>query len=110
VVARLAAEPLRRAARRRAHREARSATIDAFDRLEASGTSVVVAFCEGEPLRDDLAAAGVLSRTDRWSNVEFVDLPGRDHVLRPVWMHSYVHDAVDEAIGSEVELRANAST
>ncbi|HEY2777682.1 MAG TPA: hypothetical protein VGI77_07230 [Gaiellaceae bacterium] len=110
VVARLAAEPLRRAARRRAHREARSATIDAFDRLEASGTSVVVAFCEGEPLRDDLAAAGVLSRTDRWSNVEFVDLPGRDHVLRPVWMHPYVHDAVDEAIGSEVELRANAST
>lgn len=109
VMARLAVEPLRRGARRRAHREAHFATLDAFDRLEASGTSVVLAFCDGEPLRDDLVTTGIVGQSARWSHVEFVDLPGRDHVLRPVWMHPYVHRAVDEAIASEVGVRANAS-
>jgi hypothetical protein len=88
----------------------RAATETALDRLVASDTRVLFAFCDGEPLREDLVAAGATGRPDRWPNLEFVDLPGRDHVLRPLWMHEHVYAAVDRAIVSELDRTRSAPT
>ncbi len=98
-----AAEPLRLRVRSRAQGETCAATEAAFDRLETSTARAVFVFCDGEPLRDELAAAGLLTRANRWSHVELVELPGRDHVLRPLWMHEHVEGAVAEVL--ETELR-----
>jgi alpha-beta hydrolase superfamily lysophospholipase len=100
---RVAAEPLRFRARKRAHVAAGAATEAALDQLEASRTRTIFAFCDGEPLRDELAANGLLADTDKRPHIEFVLLPGRDHVLRPLWMHEHVHAAVDRALSSELE-------
>jgi alpha-beta hydrolase superfamily lysophospholipase len=106
---RVAAEPLRLRARRRAHVAAGAATEAALDQLEASRTRTVFAFCDGEPLRDELTANGLLANTDKRPHIEFVLLPGRDHVLRPLWMHEHVHAAVDRALASELErMQADA--
>jgi len=102
LLARFTMDPLRARGRRRAHEAAGAAMVDAFDRLAARGVRATFAFCDGEPLRDDLAARGFAGRTDRWPNLEFVDLPGRDHVLRPRWMHEHVYAAIDHALGSEL--------
>lgn len=98
----VAAEPLRSVARRRAHASTRASAESAFDRLAASRTRTVLAFCEGEPLHDDLVAAGVFDQHDRWPQLELVRLPGRDHVLRPLWMHEHVDEAVDRVLAAEL--------
>jgi hypothetical protein len=74
----------------------------AFDRLLENDTRVLLAFCDGEPLRDELERDGYVARLERWPNLELAILPGRDHTLRPVWMHPHVHEAVDRAL--DVEL------
>ena len=74
---------------REAHRSNCAATMAALDRLEVFGTRTLFAFCDGEPLRDDLTACGIAGQPARWPHVEFVDLPGRDHVLRPLWMRQH---------------------
>ena len=102
LLARFTMDPLRARSRRRAHEAAGAAMVDAFDRLTARGVRATFAFCDGEPLRDDLSARGFVAQADRWPNLEFVDLPGRDHVLRPRWMHEHVHAAIDHALGSEL--------
>ncbi len=83
---------------REAHRSNCAATMAALDRLEVFGTRTLFAFCDGEPLRDDLTACGIAGQPARWPHVEFVDLPGRDHVLRPLWMRQHVYEAVDRAL------------
>ncbi len=103
-----AAEPLRFRGRARARAKIRAATEEAFDRLGESDTRAALLFCDGEPLRDDLEAAGLLARPQRWPHVEFRALPGRDHVLRPLWMHEHVFAAVDDVLGAEL-LRVPAS-
>jgi alpha-beta hydrolase superfamily lysophospholipase len=101
VAARLAGEPLRSRARSRARREAYTATVSALDRLEAMGTRTVFAFCDGEPLRESLTGAGVGAQPNRWPSAELVDFPGRDHVLRPPWMHAHVLRLVDGVLVAE---------
>ena len=95
-------EPLRIRARLRVYGETWAAAEEAFDRLQRSAARAVFVFCDGEPLRDELAGAGMLTRADRWSRVQFLDLPGRDHVLRPLWMHEHVHATVDGVLESEL--------
>lgn len=102
VATRLATEPLRHHAHRDAHRKVRTATDTAFDRLAASDIRVVLAFSDGEPLRADLVAAGILGAGDRWPQIELVDLPGRDHILRPLWMHEHVHETIDRVLAAEL--------
>jgi pimeloyl-ACP methyl ester carboxylesterase len=109
LVARLAAEPFRWRTRLRAHRETREATNAALDRLEARGVHTLFAFCDGEPLRELLVADGLVGRAGERPHVEFVDLPGRDHVLRPLWMHEHVHAAVDRALASELARSTGAA-
>jgi alpha-beta hydrolase superfamily lysophospholipase len=98
----VAAEPLRSLTRRRADAAARTSAASAFDRLAASRTRAVFAFCDGEPLHDDLVADGVFDQHDRWPQLELIQLPGRDHVLRPLWMHEHVDEAVDRVLADEL--------
>ena len=102
LAARFTMDTLRAPARQRARRAAQAATASALDRLEASGTRALFAFCEGEPLREDLSSSGMVGQTERWPGVTFVDLPGRDHILRPLWMHEHMDEAVDRALTSEL--------
>jgi alpha/beta superfamily hydrolase len=80
--------------------------VRSFDRLRDSGQTAVLVFCDGEPLRDELEAGGLLSDTSRWPNLAVELLPGRDHTFRPLWMHPYVHEAVDRALEREVARTA----
>jgi hypothetical protein len=41
---------------------------------------------------------GLLSEHARWPNVAVSFLPGRDHTLRPLWMHRHVDAALDAAL------------
>jgi hypothetical protein len=70
----------------------------AFDRLTAEGTELRFFFCDGEPLRDEMTRDGLLSQHARWPNVAVSFLPGRDHTLRPLWMHRHVDTALDAAL------------
>jgi dienelactone hydrolase len=70
----------------------------AFDRLRDTGKHVVFLFSGDEPLSDELEAAGLLARDERWPNITVQRIPGRDHTLRPVWMQQLAHDALDRAI------------
>jgi alpha-beta hydrolase superfamily lysophospholipase len=74
----------------------------AFDRLREQDHRAVFIFADGEPLRDELEAAGQLPPGPRWPNVEFIPVPGRDHTLRPLWMHEAVDAAVDRAVRAEL--------
>ena len=98
----LARTPVRAFARLRRDHPAPSPTVElvaqAFDRLTAGGTAVRFFFCDGEPLRDELHRDGLTSQPARWPNVTVSLLPGRDHTLRPLWMHEHVDAALDAAI------------
>ena len=94
--------PLRAVTRRRNDRPQPSPTVElvaqAFDRLNAEGTELRFFFCDGEPLRDEMTRDGLLSDHARWPNVAVSFLPGRDHTLRPLWMHQHVDAALDAAL------------
>lgn len=62
-----------------------------LDRLPPA-TRVAMAFSGGEPLREELAARGILHQLDRWPQVELVELPGSDHTLRSVEAQRAVAD------------------
>jgi alpha-beta hydrolase superfamily lysophospholipase len=101
----VATDPIRRRARARAHDESRVATEKAFDRLAGGAARArgVFLFTDGEPLLDELEAAGMVVRPDRWPSLEFVKLPGRDHILRPLWMHEQLREEVDRALAAELQ-------
>ncbi len=94
--------PLRAVTRRRSDGSPPSPTVElvaqAFDRLTAEGTELRFFFCDGEPLRDEMTRDGLLSQHARWPNVAVSFLPGRDHTLRPLWMHRHVDTALDAAL------------
>ncbi len=77
----------------------------AFDSLEVRGIRSRFLFCDGEPLLYELERAGLLSSHERWANVSLRRLPGRDHQLRPLWMHEHVVSAMDEALADELARR-----
>ncbi|MGZ4334454.1 MAG: hypothetical protein ACXVRJ_09310 [Gaiellaceae bacterium] len=79
---------------------------NAFTLLQEAGHSAHFVFCDGEPLRDELTAAQLLDRPERWPSVTATILPGRDHTFNPTWMHPHADAALDEAIRSELALVA----
>jgi hypothetical protein len=103
-------EPLRRLHIVRGSALETSSMVDrvaqAFDELRLRGTDLRFFFCDGEPLHDELIRDGLLSQRDRWPNVTTKSIPGRDHTLRPLWMHEHVDAALDAAL--EQSLTASA--
>ena len=79
---------------------------DAFDHLRAQDRRARFVFCDGEPLRDELTRADLLSQQARWPNVIAAFIPGRDHTLRPIWMHAHADAALDDAIEQELAIAA----
>jgi len=80
--------------------------VRSFDSLRENGQTATLIFCDGEPLRDELAGGGLLTADSRWPNLAVELLPGRDHTFRPPWMHRYVHEAVDRALEQELARTA----
>lgn len=74
----------------------------AFDVLRDREVRARFVFCDGEPLYDELTSAGLLSDQKRWPLVSVRHVPGRDHTLRPLWMHEHVVAAMDGVIDGEL--------
>ena len=49
-------------------------------------------------LHEEMSRDGLLAQRARWPNVAVSFLPGRDHTLRPLWMHEHVDAALDAAL------------
>ena len=108
----VARTPLRLARARRT-REEETVSVEAqiaaaFDRLRDRDLRARFVFCDGEPLFDELTRAGLLAQEGRWPTVSLSKLPGRDHTLRPLWMHEHVVAAMDAALDAELS-RAGAA-
>lgn len=67
-------------------------------RLDARGTTVVMAFSNDEALHDELERDGFLAGIAALPNVRLETLPGRDHTLRPIVAQRAVHDLLDRAL------------
>jgi alpha/beta superfamily hydrolase len=67
-------------------------------RLDARGTTVVMAFSNDEALHDELERDGFLAGVAALPNVRLETLPGRDHTLRPIVAQRAVHDLLDRAL------------
>jgi pimeloyl-ACP methyl ester carboxylesterase len=74
-----------------------------FDELRARGAHARFAFCDGEPQFDELRRYGYVAEHMRWPNISYRRIPGRDHTLRPLWMHSHVTAELDNALAAELE-------
>lgn len=81
-----------------------------LDRLRDKGTRVVMAFSEDEPVRIELARAGILAQLSRWPNLTLDDLPARDHTLRPIMAQRGVHDLLDRELARELQRATVAET
>ncbi|MFZ1879233.1 MAG: alpha/beta fold hydrolase [Gaiellaceae bacterium] len=75
----------------------------AYDVLRDRDQQLRFIFCDGEPLRDELTP-NFLSQPSRWGNVSVTNLPGRDHTLRPLWMHEHVDAALDGALRAQLAI------
>jgi hypothetical protein len=101
-----AGRSLRHRARRLAGRSgeplARAIEAD-LDHLRDSGTTLTLAFSEGEPLLEELQAGGLLTHLDRWPNVALRTLPGNDHTLRPVAAQAGARELLDHELRRALE-------
>jgi hypothetical protein len=63
-------------------------------------------FTGKEPLREELATAGLFDRLDRWPNLELVtiDTPVETLMLTPLWVQRRVHEIVDGVLDRELAL------
>jgi pimeloyl-ACP methyl ester carboxylesterase len=77
---------------------------EGLTRLRESDRSAHFVFCDGEPLRDELTEARLLTQADRWPNVTATFIPGREHTLKPVWMQPHAEHAIDATIERELAL------
>ncbi|HET7137521.1 MAG TPA: hypothetical protein VFI04_04145 [Gaiellaceae bacterium] len=75
-----------------------------FTSLRDAGRRAHFVFCDGEPLRDELTEAGLLTHPERWPNVSCRFIPGREHTLKPVWMQRFATTAFDDVVAAEVAL------
>jgi len=89
-------------ARRSPTRQTLQQISASFDVLQEGDRRAVFIFCDGEPLREELDEGGLLPDAARWPGVELEVVPGRDHTLRPLWMHEGVRSAVDRAVATEI--------
>jgi pimeloyl-ACP methyl ester carboxylesterase len=100
---------IRRArARWRARRRGGDELDQALDQLRDDGKRLRFMFSDHEPLYEELELEGRLQRMDRWPNVGFDFIPGRDHLLRPLEAQRFAHTALDRAL--EQELRRIAAS
>jgi alpha-beta hydrolase superfamily lysophospholipase len=76
---------------------------EGFDRLQARGTDLFLAFSGGEVMHADLVAGGVLPRLGDWPTIELVDLPGSDHTLRSPAAQRAALEVFDRALTRTVE-------
>jgi len=93
--------PSRLGARRgpQRHEDQVAATLD---RLRDTGTRVVMAFSDDEPLYAELEAHGLMKRLDSWPNLTTARLPARDHTLRPIVAQRAAHELLDRALAAEL--------
>jgi hypothetical protein len=77
----------------RAPETAHDEAAETLARLAERGVALELVFCDGEPLRDELRPLEPFP-----PNVELQELPGRDHLFRPLWMHEHVVEAADRAV------------
>lgn len=98
------ATPLQLSARSRRRRARDEQLDDALDGLRESRRRVVLLLGRGEPLWNELSRDGHLERLARWPNVELHALPSRDHTFRALPLQRRVHDALDQALLTELEL------
>jgi pimeloyl-ACP methyl ester carboxylesterase len=74
----------------------------ALDRLRDDGKHLRFMFSDHEPLYEELKLEGRMQRMDRWPNVGFDFIPGRDHLLRPLEAQRFAHAALDRALEGEL--------
>ncbi len=79
----------------RDERERNARIITALDRLRDSGCDLTMVFGQDEPLRLELEEAGILGDLERWPNLDFRTLPGRDHTLRPIASQQRLAELLD---------------
>ncbi len=75
---------------------------EGFDRVRGRDLRLRFLFCGGEPLFDELKREGLFGQPERWPNISMHQVPGRDHTLRPLWMHEHVDALLDGALRSEL--------
>jgi pimeloyl-ACP methyl ester carboxylesterase len=77
-----------------------------LDALRDRGQRGLLVFSGREPLREELAATGLLDRLDRWPNLELLTIGTssvQTHGLSPLWLQQQVHQLVDGVLDRELE-------
>lgn len=80
----------------------------ALDRLCETDKRTLFVFGGNEPLHEELERDGRLERMDRWPNLEFEVVPGRDHTFGPISSQRHVHEVLGRALDRELK-RAGAT-
>jgi alpha-beta hydrolase superfamily lysophospholipase len=87
---------------RRGRRETIAQGIEAdLNRLEESGTRLVLAFSGEEPLDLELKALGIGAKLGSWPNVEPLSLPGSDHTLRAISAQAAARQLLEHEVGRD---------
>jgi hypothetical protein len=73
-----------------------------LDHLRDAGTTLVLAFSDGEALHAELEEEGILGRLERWPNIALEWLPARDHTLRPIVAQRAVRELLDRHLAVEL--------
>jgi hypothetical protein len=95
------------ARRLRSREQSDPETLEAsFDRLHRRGTTVALAFSDDELLATELHESGLPERFSRWPNASFVQLPGRDHTVRPIVAQLAAHELIDRVLAQELDRSA----
>jgi pimeloyl-ACP methyl ester carboxylesterase len=76
--------------------------------LQTSPLRCVFVFSAGEPLEEELIAAGWLPRIEDWPDVTVTRIAVRDHTLRPLMAQREAHVALDRAVEAELARGAPA--
>jgi hypothetical protein len=93
---------LQRARRRWTQRNGEDELDRALDRLRDTGKRVQFLFSGLEPLCEEFELEGRLQRLERWPNVGFERIPGKDHILRPLAAQRFAHAALDRELERHV--------
>jgi dienelactone hydrolase len=88
--------------------DASASTSAVLDRLDAAGTTVMMAFSIDEPLYLELERSNFLARAHGWPMLRIERLPGRDHTLRPMAAQRAANALLDRELGRELDRIATA--